>query len=266
MGGTGGELSPGAHLSLEIDHIGLAALIQGPVPWTREKNFSPIGPRHHPLNRTPFGAPSNSTRTGARSASEPPSRNRYRAGSGAMHRDIPHPHCSHFETYESSPGSACARLRRQVGAGFSTEPRVKCSSAVALASRRAELSPPLPVEAQAWPQARNRFLASERRLQQIRPNVPPIADPMLRAAQSACYRGEMDCPVFLAWSRTLSRAESELESIKASRPRVRGTSRRFENELERAESEISWTKSWIKDHIRKCEICKAAGATLQDSV
>jgi hypothetical protein len=69
----------------------------------------------------------------------------------------------------------------------------------------------------------------------------------------------MDCPAFLEWSRTLSQAKLELARVKASRPKVRGTSSRFESELEKAEFEVSWTASWVKDHIEKCEVCKANG-------
>ena len=69
----------------------------------------------------------------------------------------------------------------------------------------------------------------------------------------------MDCPAFLEWSRTLSHAKLELARVKASRPKIRGTSSRFESELEKAESEVSWTKSCVKDHIEKCKVFKANG-------
>jgi hypothetical protein len=67
----------------------------------------------------------------------------------------------------------------------------------------------------------------------------------------------MDCPIYLEWSKALSHAKLELARVKASRPKIRGTSSRFESELETAEYEVSWTKSWVSDHIEKCEVCKA---------
>ena len=75
----------------------------------------------------------------------------------------------------------------------------------------------------------------------------------------------MDCPAFLEWSRTLLHAKLELAQVKASRPKIRGTSSRFESELEKAEFEVSWTKSWFKDHIEKCEVCKANGVQVDNA-
>jgi len=77
--------------------------------------------------------------------------------------------------------------------------------------------------------------------------------------KDGCYVEPMDCPAFLEWSRTLSNARLDLARVQASRPKVRGTSRRFENDLELAQHEVSWTESWLRDHLEKCEVCKSDG-------
>jgi hypothetical protein len=77
--------------------------------------------------------------------------------------------------------------------------------------------------------------------------------------RAPCYVDGMDCPEYLKWSATLMSAKMELARVEASRPKVRGTSDRFESELERAQHEVRWTKSWFADHVKKCEVCKANG-------
>jgi hypothetical protein len=81
----------------------------------------------------------------------------------------------------------------------------------------------------------------------------------LRHFYAPWYVDGMGCPEYLEWSATLMRAKLELARVEASRPKVRRTSDRFESELEKAQYEVSWTKSWIADHVRKCEVCKANG-------
>ncbi len=75
----------------------------------------------------------------------------------------------------------------------------------------------------------------------------------------------MDCAAFLEWSRTLSHAKLELARVKASRPKIRGRSSRFESDLETAEFEVSWTKSGVRDNIDKCEACKANGVQVDNA-
>lgn len=75
----------------------------------------------------------------------------------------------------------------------------------------------------------------------------------------------MECSGLAEWRRVISNAEGDLRRIEASRPKVRRTSARFESEQERAQHELSWAKSWLKDHVEKCAECNAKRITVANA-